>query len=109
MFKPEKLRSLREERKMSRDTLAHEIRARGTTGTTARGIAFWEQGTHSPSGDVIPLIAASLGVDIAELFTDDEQAASDDEEAAPVSDDLYDQLTRVLREIVEQAMAGAHA
>ena len=100
---------------MSRPELARRLSRRdplhlGTT--SAQQIKRWEEGHHRMryESETIVAIAAETGREVSFFYATDEQAASDDEgEAAPVAGDLYADLTRVLRQIVEQAMAGAHA
>ena len=82
MFEPEKLREARAAKAMSRDALAAEMRRISDVKASARGIAFWEDGLHTPRSDVLPVIARALGVDVSALFTDDGAASEDDEEGA---------------------------
>lgn len=80
----------------------------GTTG--AQQIRRWESGQRPRfESETIAAIAAETGHPVSFFYSSDDGAASDDEEAAPVAGDLYADLTRVLRQIVEQAMAGATA
>lgn len=112
---PHKIREAREANELTYSELARRIAKRDEyhLGTTSGGqIRRWEEGRHRMrfESETIVAIAAETGRDVSFFYeTGDDGAASDDEEAAPVAGDLYADLTRVLRQIVEQAMAGATA
>ena len=85
MFKPDRLRAARMEKEWSRDAFAFELRQRGMDRASARGIAFWEDGVHTPRADALPVIADTLGIDVDELFGEKpEQPQPDPEEELDV-------------------------
>lgn len=91
-FSSEKLVQLRG-RKTQTD-LAYALRSRGF-GTTQTTVSRWESG-QEPRAQVLPALAAELGVTVDALYTDD------DEEAASM-----EPLARDLAEMFAQAVARA--
>jgi transcriptional regulator with XRE-family HTH domain len=75
-LQPSKILRARLTAELSQDRVADALKARGV-GASAKQVWRWEQGIHTPRASVIPVLAEVLGVDMDELFGDDE-----DEEAA---------------------------
>lgn len=46
-------------------------------GVTPAAVTFWENGTNTPAGDKLPLLAAALGCTINDLFTEDKEGQDD--------------------------------
>ncbi len=101
---PNRLKSLRLRRNLSREDLAFEVRRRpcGDAKPNAATIRRWERGLNKPHSDVVPALAAALGVTIDELFRADE----DEEEAAAVRKErALHTIDGALHELAEAAVS----
>jgi transcriptional regulator with XRE-family HTH domain len=91
----QRIRFLRDRRRLTQDELAIEVRVSGQT------IRNWELGSSAPNAFVIPLLARALGVAIEGLFTYSTPQLGD---ARPAGDDRIASLERRVAEL-EQLLA----
>lgn len=66
-FQPQQIYAARLRAGLSQEDLAHELRGRGF-GTTAKSVSHWERGVNRPSADILPSLAAALGVTLDSLY-----------------------------------------
>lgn len=95
----EKIRQLREGKRLLQHDLANRLRERGY-GTTQVTISRWENG-QEPRAYVLPALAEELGVKVDELYGDDEDEESRAVGHSPAVLALLGALRAVVREEVE--------
>jgi len=89
----ERLKQIREARRLTQHDLAHRLRQRGF-GTTQTTVSRWESG-QAPRGYVLAALAAELGVTVDELLG----SSDEDEEAASMP--THHELLEALRPLAE--------
>lgn len=93
----ERIKELREARRLTQHDLASNLRKRGF-GTTQTTVSRWEAG-QVPRGAVLAALADELGVTVDDLL-----ASEDDEEADPMAD-LMNAIQRLVRAEVQAVKA----
>lgn len=66
---------------LTQDEVAYRLRQRGHK-ANGRSIRRWESGQHAPHANIVPNLAAVLGVEIEKLYERSESGDDDEEEAA---------------------------
>lgn len=87
---------------MTQEGLAEAIRARGVK-ATERYVRRWEKGVNVPRADVVPALAAALGVTIDSLYGDN--GDDEDDEDDPVGD-LMRALNRWHHRMTSNSLRG---
>lgn len=81
VINPQRILEARKARGLTQDDVAFQLRQRGHK-ANGRSIRRWEAGAHAPHANIIPDLAAVLGVTIEKLYEQSESGDDDDDEAS---------------------------
>jgi len=78
---PQRIYEARDGRKLTQEDVAFGLRQRGHK-ANGRSIRRWESGQHAPHANIVPDLAAVLGVTIEKLYERSESGDDEEDEAA---------------------------